>query len=88
MTTGICGEYGRKEGLTTHAAQGILYVTGTSSRPLLRQVTSSHTLIWRDDQKRDNDLEKDIHTGWSSSYKNADICLFDVFKILVNFCAI
>ena len=72
---------------TSGTARYLLYVTGTSSRPLLRQVTSSHTPIWRDDQfharddqKCDNDLKKDIHSGWSSSYKNADICLFDVFK--------
>ena len=77
----------KKKGDEFELALGILYVTGTSSRPLLRQVTSSHTPIWRDDQfharddqKCDNDLKKDIHSGWSSSYKNADICLFDVFK--------
>ena len=39
----------------------------------------------RDDQKRDNDLKKDIHNGCSSSYKNADICSFNVFK---NICQV
>ena len=33
-------------------------------------------------QVRDDDLKKDIHTGCSSSYKNGDICSFDVFKYM------
>ena len=36
-------------------------------------------------QVRDVDLKKDIHTGCFSSYKNADICSFDVFK---NICQV
>ena len=36
-------------------------------------------------QVRDNDLKKDIHTGCSSSYKNAVICSLIIY---VEFCAI